>query len=542
MPCTPQSIDSILADILRLKGPLLKQDSDKAGGAYRKVWDAFNRYVSATLAKQRTLAVSNFCRIGWRIEDGPSRLKPYFQLADSFRRVYGVETRGQHPVSDDHLTPVDEFSYSKAALHFTQDLTKENIYNGLKAIVQQLGERMCHGQAVCLDLDVGRLVCGRDRDVSFYFAPEAYTLAGLEVPESAHRSDVAESRQSGPSVSFAKPSRDALSLRLSGAGANQEKVSSVTFAEQANNSASTFVSEGLSAGALAARRHMEDLKAEAAAAVADKEQWEAHLKRCADEEKRDAEWRRALLKDHSEHLKAQMQEKEGRRQQGREHSIQQASMHDFPNFGETVPQAAVAEYLEERRHYVRSGLEEQIREKKERRQKDLEAERALEAMHIEKARKDLERYRQKNIARKEAERNDLRDAWSEDSKLRNAKKAIARHNKASGSKSKSEVSEIVSELLGAGGAGAVPASRVSSSSGASSARNPKVAPGAASGMDSIMRATLPSNSLQPSELSDSGPPSARPLTGSVRRMPIGAAASLALYKERKQGGSLSARR
>lgn len=476
------SLDHLLEDVLRHHGPLTKRGAD-----YAQVWDAFNRYVTVIIEKRQTLNVLNFCKIGWRIDEhmhGKAKMRPHFQVADAFARAHSVDTKSQTLVPDRLLTTIEEFNFSKAAIKYSQNLTKDNIFMGLRAILQHLGEAVSTGQQVSIDFEVGKLLSS-ERVMRFVFVAELYLQEGLDVPAGAL--EVANYK---PSATFAPPSKDALSLSLQGNSAAMTmrdretgEVSS-EYAESESTGYPSSTHSNVSVHGLvqqeALDRHLAHMSMEAASAVTEKEQWEGHLKRCSAEERKDHSRRKAINKEHALHLQAQMRQAEEKRMEGRLHCIEQASCHDFPNFAE-VPEYAY-QYIRERRNHLKHDLDQQVDTKQLKKLVDKQREKEIDAMHIEASNRELALMKLEAAAKKESERAALTHAWEKDKHIHTVRKAIQEHHKAP----TRQGNEMLMQL------GALPSPR----------------------------------------LDTGGPPSARPLTGSVRRMPLGAAASLALHKEK----------
>lgn len=161
-------LDRLFDEIVKVRGPLKKgSQADKAD--YAQVWDALNRYLTVTHQKRQTLNVHNFCKIGWRVEEfqGKARLRPHFQLAETFMRVFNLEAKAHQILPERSLSSVEEFNFSKAAIRYSQSLTKDNVFMGLRAIVHQIGEVAAREQ-ITIDFELGQLVC-KDRDVQFFF-------------------------------------------------------------------------------------------------------------------------------------------------------------------------------------------------------------------------------------------------------------------------------------------------------------------------------------------------------------------------------------
>lgn len=504
------TLDRLLEDVLRTRGALKKgQQVDKED--YAKVWDAFNRYLTATVQKRQTLNVPNFCKIGWRIEElqGKSKVRPYFHLAESFGRVYNLDAKA-HPFAPEKLlTTTEEFNFSKAAIRYSQRLTKDNIFMGLRAIVHQIGEAASRGEQVSIDFEIGKLVIG-DRDCCFAFVAELYHQEGLEVPSGA-----IEATDYKPTVTFGPPSKDALTLSLQGTTVRADHLGGWAEENPSSPAGSTSFqvmdelvthetgrnmayAEGLS-------RHISQLEGEAAKAMSDKDQWEDHLKRCIELEEKDQEWRRLLLKENSEHLKLQMREAEEKRQMGREQYVTHASMHEFPSFTEPAD-ADVREYVHERRANLKDDLDQQCEARRRIKQIVKDQERMLENANIEVGQAEMARLKKAGVMKKEAERQLLAQAWDHDRRLKSVRKAIEEHHKTPGQKV--ELSGMVASLGNTIGGGM-------SSKNASGVPMLQLDASASAGPSSERLSTGRST-----------------LSGSARRMPLGAAASLALHKDK----------
>jgi len=534
------TLERLFTDAVKNRGPVLKRSADDGGyGGYRRVWDAFNRYVTEAVSKQQTVNVQNFCKIGYKVEDtgkeGQSaRRRPHFQLAENFIKSCGLDVR-LHPVlTDKQLTSIEEFNFSKAAIRHSQNLTKENVFMGLRGLVHQLGEAIANGQSLSIAFEVGTLT-STDRDVRFNFSADLYANEGLNAPEgSIQASDYK------PSVSFGPPSKDALTLKLTGGrnlqssagrsvqadhlggwaedesmvsasdkvvgdpyapmtarsdlGSNQELYHSAVSGTPAAMSAREKVAQSF------LDRHLKDIQKEAVEVKLDRAAWEAHVERSAAEEKKDHDWRKAMAIDHSDQLKVQMHHAEHRRQEGRQHTIQQASQHDFPNFREQ-PEAGVLSYVKHRRDNLKDDLDQQVTAKQRVQQAAKERDRRLEAHHAESCQRELAALKYEAHHKRESDRTTLKQEWAKDSHLKNVKKKITDFHKAPPSRTDDFLSDMNRGLMSTPSGG---------SNGASLGYGGSYSDGGATPMSAR----------------------SRPTTGSVRRMPIGAAASLALQKQK----------
>jgi len=447
-------LDRLFDEIVKVRGPLKKgSQADKAD--YAQVWDALNRYLTVTHQKRQTLNVHNFCKIGWRVEEfqGKARLRPHFQLAETFMRVFNLEAKAHQILPERSLSSVEEFNFSKAAIRYSQSLTKDNVFMGLRAIVHQIGEVAAREQ-ITIDFELGQLVC-KDRDVQFFFAADIYLQEGLEVPDGAMRSTDYK-----PSVTFGAPSEDALSLNLQGKNPSLSgrivatHLGGLEYTEDIELSPRSAITnntqpsqlaggDGASVASLdvgrdlahveALNRHISRMEADAAKAISEKHLWEGHLERCNGLEQKDVEWRRAIARDHAEQLKLQMRHDEDRRAQGREDLLTHMNMHDFPCFKD-APDSDVRAYLHERRANLKQDLDQQVEARNQMLQIAKQRENELSKNNIEASQFEVNKIRDEDVAKKKQERVMLAKSWDQDVRLRTVKKAIDDHHRTPGAK------------------------------------------------------------------------------------------------------------
>mmetsp|Transcript_29026 Transcript_29026/g.66725 ORF Transcript_29026/g.66725 Transcript_29026/m.66725 type:complete len:557 (+) Transcript_29026:80-1750(+) len=525
-----------------------------------EVWSALNAYITASMEQQRTLVVPSLCKIGWRL-NAISKWRPFFHLDESFTRAYGVECNAPHPPPD-KVAAGEELNFSKAAIRFSQGLTKDEFYIGLKALVHHIGETFATGQPVTLDLEVGKLI-SRDSVVAFEFAPTYAVDPGegddlsvamsherrrvptfAEPPPEAYMLSVhgstpgagshcAASAVSGDDAMSQAPS-SAWSPRMQAAGRTPPQIPrQIPVAQQGSSSVPSEAPAELlqerrveqptlqsltkfdAVHDQALERHVAKLGEAAATAIAEKDMWEQHLQRCVEEEHKDQQWRRAIVKDYCEQLKVQMNQAEERRHKGRLEAIEQASMHDFPNFAEMHAMNGVdAEaYVMQRKANLKQDLDQQVAFKQRLQLHAKQRERDLEMSHNSAVQKEVDFLKSDGVEKKRQDMSNLCQAWEQQCKLRQLRKAIDNHHRA-------ELQpEHITNLVSGGRSVAGPAS----------ARG--VAGATRGGAAGVQQLNLGEKGLGCTG-SEAGPASSRPITGSVRKVPIGAAASLALQKER----------
>jgi len=344
---------------------LAKRSADEMPQA----WDALNRYISEVFGKKQTLNVSNFCRIGWKVEDGlhQVQMRPHFNISEAFARSCRADSRSQLHAPPS-LTFVEEFNFSKCALRFSEGLSKDRLFMCLRAIIQQLTEAIASGREVSIEMEVGTLRSSH-RVVTFNFLAEFFAQVGLQVPPEA-----ASKQDYQPSNTFAPPSKDALSLTV-GAGQFLGTVKATDLGGFRDTSVGAPVSSlgtsGISKEELAQReardRHLAGISEEAEQVFQQKELWEHHMRRCIEEEKKDIDWRHSMEKDHKQMLKGQIIEAREQRATSKRLHVEQASTHDFPDFTKPTD-ISVQDYVVERKMHLKDDLDQQVNLK--RRQKE----------------------------------------------------------------------------------------------------------------------------------------------------------------------------
>lgn len=158
--------------------------------------------------------------------------RPYFHLSDAFIRTFGLADHAKHlqphiASSVRDLSPVEEFNFSKAAIKYSNSITKDQIFSGLRYLLQAIGElfKLNNKSLVVIDFEVGRLQWCQDKS-AFTFNPKIYKNQGLSVPQAAVIGDNNSSTPSftyQPSITFQKEATaDALTLRLDGKNSAQK--------------------------------------------------------------------------------------------------------------------------------------------------------------------------------------------------------------------------------------------------------------------------------------------------------------------------------
>eukprot|EP00933_Yihiella_yeosuensis_P022683 TRINITY_DN17826_c0_g2_i1.p1 TRINITY_DN17826_c0_g2~~TRINITY_DN17826_c0_g2_i1.p1 ORF type:complete len:554 (-),score=109.10 TRINITY_DN17826_c0_g2_i1:82-1743(-) len=521
----------------------------------RLAWDAFNRYVTDIIEKRQTLNVSNFCKIGWKVEESNGdgqrpKMRPHFNISEAFARSSHADARSMVACPASLLTLLEDFNFSKCALRFSQGLVKDQVFMCLRAIIQALGEAIATGLDVSIDMEVGKL-SSKERVVRFDFVADYYAQEGLDMPDANSRR--LESSGYRPSVSFAPPSKEAVQTLVLEGNANLKKTTAKAIENGgwAESDAMTSLkrpntgdSVNLYGGAYAASsvsgmshhemaqheamsRHLQQVAREAEEAIKVQDDWEDHLQRCIDEEKKDLAFRLELAKDYSDSLKDQIRFQEDRKVSGRQQAIEMASLHDYPDF--SVPpsdQISVHDYLQERKKHLKEDLDHQVEIKQRQKQMQKQRERELDQLSTELSHRDMAQKRLEEQEKHDQQKSHLIESWNNGKRIRNVRNAIESYAKQSSAPTaRSGLADMVSQLSqNLDKTGKLrqqqPPHSARLSQGSS---QPPQQPSVTFGLESL-----------PPSTPRSEVPSSRPVTGSVRRFPIGAAANLALTKQRMQ--------
>lgn len=532
----------------------------------QQVWDALNRYITEVMDKRQMLRVLNVFCIGWKhLESGPggmARLHPHFHLSESFAQSCGAETRRHPVIVDKFLASKEDFNCSKAAIRYSQSLTKDQLFMGLRALFHQLGEVIASGQTISIEFEVGKLLVA-EREIQFVFLAELYLREGLEAPN-----DSLQDVDYKPSVTFGPPSEDALSLSLQGSAlagtpaprapvaradrlggwteepeggeVTLESPDVLVLPDIADVNGEMLPQRTIRPDELAyacggeARAHpeidpqdrkvlvysqaisrgLDDVTREAEQAAEDLQHWEYHLQRCLEEETIEREWRRAVEKDYQTRLLGQMQEAEQRRVDDQCLRMEQAGAHQFPSFPSTSELPEMRRKLDEKRR-AQDDLGRQIATNRSSREEALRLERERDVAHQSANRKEMARLNAEAARRRAQVSATLREDWSMSMQFNQARKAIEDHHKAA---SRDHLQSTMGALTGGSPFSQTAAPRTPRLVTPSVAATPRGSSGMA-----------PATPRQEMLVS---PPASRPVTGSTRRQPLGAAGSLALHKQK----------
>ncbi|CAD7971804.1 unnamed protein product [Amoebophrya sp. A25] len=480
-----------LDDVVKKRGRLLKDVNNfpHPSGEYLEIWDCVNRYIAGCMEQRKGLNITNFCKIGYykeKTRDG-AKLRPFFQLAESFVQTFALDNkRAAAKIDERDQCPYEEFNFSKAAIKYSNCLNKDNVYCGLRYIVQAIGEAITQGKRVEIDFEHGKLVA-QERRSNFTFKAELYQKEGLPAPVDAAKSTYA------PSRTFQAPTTDALKLKLKGTSrrgaASTSNLESVPEAQQGLESEKATLQREKNQPPLnfdefaaaekpfqgppsevyneedygypddesvsqasehslydpakykgptvkqekahreAMDRYLTEMEIRASEAIADRRQWEEHLERCLKQERDDMDRKRSLAVENQDFIQQQMEWNRVKRGHDRQNWIMGASAHEFPQFTEP-DDAGLKKLMKERAAKYRDDLSLQVRTQNALKTIERNKERELEYSQIVANKNEVGVQEKNERQTKDFEKKLLTDSWSREVRMKNIWKAIDNHTMA----------------------------------------------------------------------------------------------------------------
>lgn len=444
------------------------------------VWEVVDRYVAACLEHKRGVVLPNFCRIGWQVVTlrGRTTHRPYFQLLDSFCRSYNAKSGWTGATTDGDICTMEEFNFSKAAIKFSSQLTKDHVFTGLRAIIQQIGSVVGQGRPMSLEWSFGKL-SAQDHDVQLTFDQELYQAHGLEEFAGDPTRQIPQ-RPSAPTTG------EVQSLTLQGLGARQRASSERTTTPQEasvriHESASS--TRGCSPCALvpasarsrlqeharddAVNRKISELELQASEAMRDQAERESQVfvARMQDDRKHAA--LQAQKREHAAFLQRQIAAKQDKKRteaiefgdaaaqeaaprldrldlaplQKRDiltstmkeacadqlaaiaHESAQQHPGRLTSHPPRLPQES-AGHVTPRPNALKQALDQQVQAKREKKQALHDFERRLDANLVEVRSKEAATRKDMEQALRAQERDSLTAAWREESKMKEVKRSI----------------------------------------------------------------------------------------------------------------------
>jgi hypothetical protein len=344
-------------------------------------------------------------------------------------------------------------------------------------LVQQIGQVVSEGQEVDLDFGgIGRLLV-RDKEPRFSFS--AAMLNGGEdgetIPQEADDTNLQGGYQRSSAAAFRKEApEEALGLGIRGGAPGQQEVfgnasqpmpsiSAMQLDEQdgyrpvadhsdmmsniddaagrrtPNLTAQQYKREVAYKEAM--DRHISEMEARASEAVREKEAHHNHVNDCLSQERDEMQVKRSRAQQNQYFLRQQVQWREKQKKEQRKDDIVAASAHDFPTFTEPA-EKEMKEFVSGQQARMRADLDEQVRTNNTLRNLQKRRERALEVDQLTANRMEMAMLREADRAKKSYDKEALATAWNSEIRMKNIWKAIESHNKV-GSQAASQAPNVL---------------------------------------------------------------------------------------------------
>merc|ERR1719498_236646 len=399
-------------------------------------------------------------------------------------------------MGDRETLAFEEFNFSKAAIKHSNSLTKDQVFTGLRSLIQQLGEAVSDGKDIDIDFgSVGRYLV-KDKESRFSFGSAFLGDSGeVALPDDAgyqkqasapaFRKDVPEAAMSlgieGGAPSQPPPQEAPQPTQVPAMQLDQDYggyAADMPPSRMGNDMGSDVqdYDEGGRRTPLltnqqykrevaykeAMDRHISEMEARAQEAVNEKEAWQGHMDDCLMQERDEMQVKRARAQQNQYFLRQQVQWREKQKKEQRKDDIVASSAHDFPKF--TEPAAEEMKDFRSGQHArMRADLDEQVRTNNTLRNLQKRRERALEVDQLQANRMEMAMLREAERAKKAYDKEALATAWNSEIRMKNIWKAIESHNKVGSSQAGSHAPQVldVSQIPPSrGGSSTVSAGRI----------------------------------------------------------------------------------
>jgi len=484
------TLGSLCEDVANKRGGVKGASDGVTAHDFSEVWTAMARYATACMEQKRGLHLQPLCKLGWLVEparvgsNAAPKYRPHFQLTEQFCRSSAMTQAAAQKLCKPpagELCPFEDFNFSKAAIKFSNQMTKDQVFSGTKALVQRLAEVVADGRDVqILFGDLGTLVCRGDREPHFTFAPEVYRQEGVEASTAASLDGTAANQKGRAAFSkHAPPEAQGMGVRgntvteaTSGeeAGARTQEAPSRRAptpmaylpedepSPQRGSSGGRGLRSSGSAPCLtpssvgghnanltntqykkevaykeAMDRHICAMEARASEAMQERSAYDEHVNGCLEQEREEIHGKRSRAQQNLHYLQHQMAMSEDKRRDQRREDVEAASAHEFPKFPDAEA-SEKTEFVRGQQARMKADLDDQVRTNNTLRNLAKQRERSLEVNQLKANREEMAMLRNAERAKKVYDREALATAWNSEIRMKNIWKAIDSHGKV-GSKS-----------------------------------------------------------------------------------------------------------
>ncbi|RLN98118.1 hypothetical protein BBJ28_00022561 [Nothophytophthora sp. Chile5] len=152
--------------------------ADKKRETLEDIWRAFNDWIESRFNHGKGVHIATFATITWETcttSRNQPKLRPVFFPSDTFIKTYGLLQK-QPPLPSATLASLEDINFTKIAIKFSHNLTKDLVFCGIRDMLQKIGQVAGTGAPVSIAFNFGRLIA-KNRCVSVLFDPLKFPRA-----------------------------------------------------------------------------------------------------------------------------------------------------------------------------------------------------------------------------------------------------------------------------------------------------------------------------------------------------------------------------
>ncbi|KAG3073329.1 hypothetical protein PI124_g4483 [Phytophthora idaei] len=142
------------------------------------VWRAFNDWIESRFNQGKGVHIATFATITWEMftnSRNQPKLRPIFFLSDTFIKTF-VLSQKRPPLSSANLASLEDINFTKIAIKFSRNLTKDLVFCAIRDMVQKIGMVASTGVPMSIAFNFGRLIA-KNRCISVLFDPLKFPRA-----------------------------------------------------------------------------------------------------------------------------------------------------------------------------------------------------------------------------------------------------------------------------------------------------------------------------------------------------------------------------
>lgn len=194
---------------------------------YWESWSAMNSWIESILSKKKGANIPMLGVFSWEVKDdnGANSFRPIFLVSESFVKDHRVRRQRIH--QPPQVANSEEINFSQIAIKYTNSLTKDMVYSGIRDIIRKIGDFVDRVYEFEIEFTFGKLK-SKERRVKFEFnqtrlaqiLPENLFSAtsgteNFEIFDESNRGSTHKNNLGNTSLSLNNVSRNSLSTPAS---------------------------------------------------------------------------------------------------------------------------------------------------------------------------------------------------------------------------------------------------------------------------------------------------------------------------------------